>query len=104
MGEAVKLTAKMRHVLCILARHTDEMPLSGPEISQIYWKRVGDRVGLRSSKWSASGLMALRDRGYVEQLGQTFTGAWCWRITEAGRRALILIEERKALAEGEVRP
>lgn len=94
MPSTEKLTPKMLSVLRILAAHKDEMPLSGPEISKIYWRRVGDRGGLRSSKWSASGLMALRDRGYVEQLGQTFTGAWCWRITPAGRKALAEAGER----------
>ena len=33
-------------------------------------------------------LAALRARGLVERMGQSFTGAWCWKITPAGRAAL----------------
>ena len=86
----VRLTPKRAHVLRILARHTDEYPLSGPEIGASRFARRGVKHGLR--EWATPALNALETTGAVERLGKSSTGAWCWRITEAGRSLLSQTE------------
>ena len=76
------LTAAQREILGYLARRNtdrDGCP-SGPEVSEM--------LGHRSKAWASDKLKSLARYGLVERMGQTFTGAWCFRITDAGRASL----------------
>lgn len=75
----VKLTTKKEIVLRFLARWKFDTPPDGPEIS--------DMTG-NLREWATPILNSLLRDGYVERLGKSAKGAWCWRITPAGRAAL----------------
>ena len=73
-----KLTDKKRAVLRILTTSRGELA-SGPEISvYLRWK----------SEAATPVLNSLAKEGLVKRLGKSFSNAWCWAITDAGRAAL----------------
>lgn len=86
MAEAVKLTANRRWVLS-------------------HWRDYGWSIApdrLRTKKSEADLARLVKDGLLEQEAGGPFNPMCLFRITEAGRRALILVEDRKALAEGEV--
>lgn len=51
-------------------------------------RELAERVPETTAGYVQQLLRALHRRGLVERLGKSFTNAWCYRITEAGRTAL----------------
>lgn len=80
MAETMKLTEAQRSVLWYLARRREgDGPPTAPELS----------VSLgRAPYWASGKISSLEKRGLVERLGTSSTGGNCYRITDAGRRAL----------------
>lgn len=76
----MKITKAQRDVLNYLARVKEyDGPPTCPEIS----RALG-----HASYWAATKVAAMAKIGLVERLGVSFTGGYCYRITDAGRAAL----------------
>lgn len=77
-----RLTKGQQEVLAFLAGRDIER--DGSPSTQ----EISRGAGHRYSDWAYGKLDSLQDKGLVQKMGTSFTGARCWAITPAGRTAL----------------
>jgi hypothetical protein len=80
-------------LLALEGQPDDAAPPTPYEIAEIVAGFMGKYAGHRRPTSEAeavnSSLRSLECRGFVEKLGKSWSGARCWKITDAGVEALM---------------